>query len=285
MKRAAFFVGKDRIEVEADAAFLGSLSKFLRLDGRRRRASMVFRVPAHVLLSGEATADWVVARALEAGRAKGWHFIHSGAVAAREGAALFIGRSFSGKSTLSLLLASRGYPLLSDELNVLRAKKDGWHAAGFPLVPQARETAFTNVPTLARLKPGLERTPRNKWLVPYAAGAEAPVARIFFLRYDPKAVCRFTRVAPAALGKTLATHTAGYVTASDAGLLDFVLSLRKLARQGRVWTCAYSDKGFAALTGALEREFLGPAWPLKKRRLSGIVAGSKRKSTSSKEHR
>jgi hypothetical protein len=60
--------------------------------------------------------------------------LHGSAIRIDGGCAVFLGRSGAGKSTLALALGGRGYSVLTDDLSVVRAGRDGrleLHA-GFP---------------------------------------------------------------------------------------------------------------------------------------------------------
>lgn len=80
--------------------------------------------------------------------------LHASAVKVGRSAALFVGPPLSGKSTIAMELARRGFPLLADDLVALRERSPGdgpseWRAEpGFPVV-QLRKDAVANADSAA----------------------------------------------------------------------------------------------------------------------------------------
>jgi hypothetical protein len=246
---------EDLARAAARPANEGALSRLASLAGDFAVEADAASGRAEVLLRDGALSEQVLPDLVTCALAlmtapRGWYFLHSGA-ASRDGrAVVLVGQSMSGKSSLSLALARRGFELLSDETNILVRDGGVFRVSAFPLLPQAREAAFANVPALAHGRDAYEKTSAGKWLLPSPpqARGEAPVlAGLIFLEYSASGAFRFEDVEPDALSGVFERCTSGYLSPAPgfSALLDYLLALRALCREGKVHRLVYSDGDFA----------------------------------------
>ena len=94
--------------------------------------------------------------------------LHAGSVVEKKGAIGFVGKSGSGKSTVTLLAGRKGFPVLTDDCLVLRQESD--HFLAYPSYPSVRlnyETASTitgncdNLPEVAEYSGKLRLSPER----------------------------------------------------------------------------------------------------------------------------
>jgi hypothetical protein len=111
--------------------------------------------------------------------------LHGSAIEVGGGCAVFLGTSGSGKSTLALAFRERGYPILTDDVSVVRPGSDGALAVQ-PGYPQARlwldSLASVNIAgeDLRRIRRSMEKRalPLDASFFP----SPLPVGRIYILR-------------------------------------------------------------------------------------------------------
>lgn len=111
--------------------------------------------------------------------------LHGSAIQVNGGCAAFLGESGAGKSTLALAFARRGYPILTDDLAVVRAGRDG-RLEMQPGYPQAKlwldslATLDLSAENLRRVRESVEK--RTLPLETSFCHGALPVARIYRLR-------------------------------------------------------------------------------------------------------
>jgi hypothetical protein len=64
--------------------------------------------------------------------------LHSSAVVTPEGAMVFVGHSGAGKSTSALMFQEAGYPVLSDDLNILCRRSGRWKVQASPFLSEVK---------------------------------------------------------------------------------------------------------------------------------------------------
>ena len=125
--------------------------------------------------------------------------LHGSAVLVEGEAVVFLGRSGMGKSTLAGALARRGFPVLSDDLSVLRPGPDGrfWVQPGIPhlkLWRDSLEALAIDETGLARVRPSIE-----KRLFPLGerfCRAAKPLRRVFVLNATTLAEPKLEQLRP-----------------------------------------------------------------------------------------
>jgi hypothetical protein len=136
--------------------------------------------------------------------------LHGSAINASGHGVLFLGTSGSGKSTAALAFRQRGYPMLSDDLSVVRAGA-GDRMEVQPGYPQAKlwldSLASLNIAgdDLRRIRRSMEKRalPLDVSFFPSAL----PVARIYVLRPDDRDDIHLDQLAGSRRFATLKTHT------------------------------------------------------------------------------
>lgn len=136
--------------------------------------------------------------------------LHGSAIEVGGRCAVFLGASGSGKSTLALAFRERGYPILTDDLSVVRAGSGGWPEVQ-PGYPQAKlwldSLASVNIAgkDLRRIRGSMEKRalPLDASFFPSAL----PVSRIYILRPDDGDDIRLEPVGGAGRFAALKSHT------------------------------------------------------------------------------
>lgn len=111
------------------------------LTGQMENVGLVFELPDRataVVQAGplEKQTTWLVSEVLftlaliEAAKCRGIYAVQAAAVAVAERAILLFGRKGTGKSTLAMTCAAGGYDLLSDNLVLVRQRRDGCRVHG-----------------------------------------------------------------------------------------------------------------------------------------------------------
>lgn len=119
--------------------------------------------------------------------------LHANAVAIDRRAIAFMGRSGSGKSTLAAWFHDQGYPILADDVCVVRAERDSTIAyPGLPRLRLWRDAleASGRAADDHSLSFHPDNDPRQKYDVPIppqaVAGAPLPLAALFLLEEGPE---------------------------------------------------------------------------------------------------
>ncbi|GEM_PF-3344088 len=191
----------------------------------------------------------------------GRYFLHASAVERAGQALVLAGGSFSGKTTLALLLVERGWRILSDETVAFEARGNGARVLAYPRKVQVKDFAVGRVPSLAARRSRLEPTSFGKRLVsvdevwPGRRADSAALGALVFLRYAPVRRAQLRPAGPSELQGLLARDPNFYETFGRdlASHADYVLLLRSLARRGSVHECRYSDDCAPEALTLLER--------------------------------
>ncbi len=136
--------------------------------------------------------------------------LHGSAIEVGGRCAVFLGTSGSGKSTLALAFRERGYPILTDDLSVVRAGRGGWPEvqAGYPQAKLWLDSlASVNIAgaDLPRIRGAMEKRalPLDTSFFPSAL----PVSRIYILRADAGGDIRLEPVVGSGRFAALKSHT------------------------------------------------------------------------------
>ena len=161
--------------------------------------------------------------------------LHGSAIAFGGRCAVFLGTPGSGKSTLALAFRERGYPILTDDLSVVRAGRDGSLEVQ-PGYPQAKlwldSLASVNIAgeDLRPIRRSMEKRalPLDSSHFPSAL----PVRRIYILRPDDRDDIRIEPVGGSRRFAALRSHTYRfrYLEGSGSKAEHFQLAMQ-LARQ------------------------------------------------------
>ena len=161
--------------------------------------------------------------------------LHGSAIEVGGCCAVFLGASGSGKSTVALAFRERGYPILTDDLSVVRAGRDG-RLAIQPGYPQAKlwldSLASVNISgeDLRRI-----RRPMEKRALPLDASffrSALPVCRIYILRPDDRDDIRIEPVSGSHRFAVLKNHTYRFRYLEGSGSkADHFQSAVQLAQQ------------------------------------------------------
>lgn len=196
-----------RFQATAGALLLRieGVARYLVTDGKR------------IVVEPEAQADENDVRLFLLGSALGGLLhqrhdlvLHGSAVKVGGCCAVFLGTSGSGKSTLALAFRERGYPIVTDDLSVVRAGGDG-RLAVQPGYPQAKlwldSLASVNIAgeDLRRIGRSME-----KRALPLDASffrSALPVGRIYILRPDDRDDIRIEPVSGSRRFAALRNHT------------------------------------------------------------------------------
>jgi hypothetical protein len=123
--------------------------------------------------------------------------LHASAIIAGEGGVAFLGHSGAGKSTLAAAFRKRGYPVLTDDLCVVRPGADGrmWAYPGFPQT----KLWLDSLKQLDLSPEGLRRIRHKieKRAVPLGgdfAGEPCPLRKLYVLRAHNQADLKLTPV-------------------------------------------------------------------------------------------
>jgi hypothetical protein len=180
-------------------------------------------------------------------RQRGHVALHASAVKIGDAALAIVGAHGAGKSTTAAALATRGFPLISDDVLHVRKAASAWmaepYASGLRLWPEAVSLVLGPDVSLPRLTPTW-----NKRLLRVDAfdvtAAIAPVAVraiLFVEEAEPAAAApRFVSLGPAESVVRLATHSSSSHLLDDSArarefhaLADFVRSVRSLQAMAR----------------------------------------------------
>lgn len=166
--------------------------------------------------------------------------LHASAVHAGDGAALFLGASGAGKSSLALAFAARGYPVICDDIAAVRLGADGAPAVvpGYPGLRLWRDVLDRfdyATDTLRRVRPELD-----KYLLPASRFSKRPqaVRAVYVLTSEKRNTIRFNSLPPgrAFMWLTKYSHRRKFVHAFGRREAHFraVAHIAEIARVVRV---------------------------------------------------
>lgn len=187
--------------------------------------------------------------------------LHGSAIRIGGGCAVFLGKSGSGKSTLALALGARGYPVLTDDLSVVRAGRDG-RLELHPGFPEAKLW----LDSLASLNISAEnlrriRRPLEKRALPLDAAFSPevlPVTRVYVLRPDVRNEIGITPVTGARRFRILRNQTYRFRYLEGSGSqVEHFQTVVQLADQApiAIVTRPRAPLRVAELADRLERDF------------------------------
>src|SRR5579883_6182 len=186
---------------------------------------------------------------------RGTTSLHASAVAVDGGAVVFCGPSGAGKSTLAAALATRGFPLVSDDVVPLRPSASGQGVDAGPGLPELRLYPATaqRLGLAGRVAAPMEGQTKARWQPRRAPETPLPLRAIYLLEIDPQATrSRRATVLPLPRPEALLrliTNSYWVHPRETAALGNDMKCLGTLLRSVPVARLAYelSDSGFEAV--------------------------------------
>ncbi len=234
--------------------------QFVSKISRKEKRAVFYIKSAHFMRSDALIECALLYPLIFLMRSEGSYFVHSAAVAGKNGAVMISGPTLSGKTTLSLMLVQEKYRLLSDEANVLSVKNGTVYIKGFPIKPKIKEINLPKFPVLIKHRSCLIEAEKQKFFFPLSvlkqnsrSTSSSPLSLIIRPQYQLSGKLKISKMSYSELFKLISdTNMYSKFGINSGDRLNYVLLSRLLYRDILAYNCQYSDDSTEDLV-----EFIG----------------------------
>ena len=190
---------------------------------------------------------------------RGFLLIHASVVDIGGRAAVFLGASGAGKSTIAAVLHAAGHRLVADDVAAVRVGDGGAEVyAGFPqlkLWPDAATALGHDSRQLPRVEPGIEKR-AQRLRHGFAQRRVLPLGRVYVLEYGP--TVEITRLHPHAGLLALAAHGYGVQRLAEASGVEQFRKRAALVERLGVYRLARPQdlNALGAVVALVERDLM-----------------------------